>query len=67
MIGRGDDAAVLLESPTVSRHHARIRIANGVASIEDLDSKNGTFVGSSAWWVPEGWRKANTYGSERSC
>ena len=30
--------------PDVSRHHARIRIAGDQATIEDLDSKNGTFV-----------------------
>jgi len=28
----------------VSRRHARIRVAGGQATIEDLGSKNGTFV-----------------------
>lgn len=28
----------------VSRHHARILVTDGSASIEDLGSKNGTFV-----------------------
>ena len=45
VLGRGDDSGVILESSTVSRHHARIRIAGDVAIIEDLDSKNGTYVG----------------------
>ena len=44
VVGRGEDAAVVLESPTVSRHHARISIRAGVALIEDLESKNGTYL-----------------------
>lgn len=44
LLGRDDDVAVWLESPTVSRHHARISIAGGDARLEDLESKNGTYV-----------------------
>jgi hypothetical protein len=44
LLGRDDDVAVWLESPTVSRHHARISVAGGEARVEDLDSKNGTYV-----------------------
>ena len=44
VIGRDADAALALKSPTVSRRHARIVIAGGVATLEDLDSKNGTYV-----------------------
>jgi len=44
LLGRDSDVAVWLESPTVSRHHARIRVAGANASIEDLLSKNGTFL-----------------------
>lgn len=43
VLGRDADA-IVLESPTVSRRHARIQIVGGVATIEDLQSKNGTFV-----------------------
>ena len=32
------------ESPTVSRRHARILVADGKATLEDLGSKNGTFL-----------------------
>jgi DNA-binding winged helix-turn-helix (wHTH) protein len=42
--GREPDAAVWLESPRVSRHHARILVRGGAATVEDLGSKNGTFV-----------------------
>jgi DNA-binding winged helix-turn-helix (wHTH) protein len=44
LIGRAADCRVRLESSTVSRHHARVRIKDGEAVLEDLDSKNGTFV-----------------------
>ncbi len=33
------------DSTDVSRHHARIVVRAGAATIEDLGSKNGTFVG----------------------
>jgi DNA-binding winged helix-turn-helix (wHTH) protein len=45
IIGRGRDCQVRIDQPEISRHHARIRIAGEVASIEDLGSKNGTCVG----------------------
>ena len=44
VLGRDPDLELFLDSPDVSRHHARIRIAGDQATIEDLDSKNGTFV-----------------------
>ncbi|HET8644979.1 MAG TPA: FHA domain-containing protein, partial [Vicinamibacteria bacterium] len=45
IVGRAEECAVRLDSSTVSRHHARLRIAGGQAVLEDLDSKNGTYVG----------------------
>jgi DNA-binding winged helix-turn-helix (wHTH) protein len=44
LLGRDRDVAVWLESPTVSRHHARICVAGAQATIEDLGSKNGTYL-----------------------
>jgi DNA-binding winged helix-turn-helix (wHTH) protein len=44
IVGRGSDVQVRLDLPGVSRHHARITIADGHAIVEDLQSKNGTFV-----------------------
>jgi pSer/pThr/pTyr-binding forkhead associated (FHA) protein len=46
VVGRDPAARVWLDSPSVSRRHARIRVEDGRAWLEDLDSKNGTFVGS---------------------
>jgi pSer/pThr/pTyr-binding forkhead associated (FHA) protein len=44
LLGRDGDVAVWLESPSVSRHHARIRVSGTDATIEDLGSKNGTYL-----------------------
>ena len=44
VIGRDPDADVFLNSSGVSRRHARITIRARQATIEDLGSKNGTFV-----------------------
>jgi DNA-binding winged helix-turn-helix (wHTH) protein len=43
-VGRGETCRVRVDSQTVSRRHADIRVADGSASIEDLGSKNGTVV-----------------------
>ena len=45
VLGRDPDAEIYLDSSGVSRRHARITISAGLATIEDLGSKNGTFVG----------------------
>jgi DNA-binding winged helix-turn-helix (wHTH) protein len=44
VIGRGSDASVWIDATGVSRHHARILIDDGDATLEDLGSKNGTYV-----------------------
>ena len=44
VIGRAPDATIQCEGTGVSRHHARIVLANGQATLEDLGSKNGTFL-----------------------
>jgi len=44
LIGRDRDCAVNLDSPGVSRRHARIVVTGEEATIEDLGSKNGTYV-----------------------
>jgi DNA-binding winged helix-turn-helix (wHTH) protein len=45
VLGRDPNAEIYLDAPKVSRRHALIRIAAARATIEDLGSKNGTFVG----------------------
>ncbi|HET7218591.1 MAG TPA: FHA domain-containing protein [Vicinamibacterales bacterium] len=44
IIGREPGASIRLDSPRVSRTHARLVRRGRDASIEDLGSKNGTFV-----------------------
>ena len=44
LFGRGDDDIIELPSTTVSRRHARIQVDED-PWLEDLGSKNGTFVG----------------------
>ena len=46
LIGRDPAADVALESTAVSRVHARIRVSADQVTLEDLGSKNGSFVGS---------------------
>ena len=45
LIGREPGASVCLDSTVISRRHAQIVVAGGGVRIEDLGSKNGTFVG----------------------
>ena len=44
ILGRLDEGVAWLESPTVSRRHARILVSGGQAALEDLGSKNGTYL-----------------------
>jgi len=43
VLGRDEESVAWLDVHSVSRHHARIRIRDGLATLEDLGSKNGTF------------------------
>ena len=51
IIGR-EGAAVVLDSPTVSRRHARLVVDGSHATIEDLGSKNGTFLNNESVTSP---------------
>jgi len=46
VVGRSGDAEIIVEHPTVSRRHARIR-GGSSPTIEDLGSHNGTFIGGT--------------------
>lgn len=43
-VGRSLRAELCLDDDGVSRHHARLRTVDGDVWIEDLDSRNGTYV-----------------------
>ena len=44
VIGRDSGCAIRIDADSISRHHARISVAGPDVSIEDLGSKNGTWV-----------------------
>jgi hypothetical protein len=44
VIGRERDATIQLDARGLSRHHARVLVSHGEATLEDLGSKNGTYV-----------------------
>ena len=51
-VGRDADVDVRLDHTTVSRRHARIVVTAEDARVEDLGSKNGTFVGGTRLTAP---------------
>jgi DNA-binding winged helix-turn-helix (wHTH) protein len=48
LVGRDPECPVWLDSPSVSRRHARVVVSGRGATIEDLGSKNGTQVAGRA-------------------
>ena len=45
VIGRDPGVAIRLDAPSVSRRHAHLHVTRASACLEDLGSKNGTFLG----------------------
>jgi DNA-binding winged helix-turn-helix (wHTH) protein len=52
VIGRLPDASVWIDSTSVSRRHARILVSAGRATLEDLGSKNGTYLAGRKLTAP---------------
>jgi pSer/pThr/pTyr-binding forkhead associated (FHA) protein len=52
VIGRGDDCHVIISDRQASRHHARITQTQDGYIVEDLGSKNGTFLNGQPLEVP---------------
>ena len=50
--GRDAECSLVIDGTTVSRRHARVTVAHGAATIEDLDSTNGTFVNGARISAP---------------
>ncbi|MHB1295105.1 MAG: protein kinase domain-containing protein [Anaerolineae bacterium] len=57
VIGRAADADLVIDDPRASRHHVQVRFDGAEYRVLDLNSSNGTFVGSSKLLpgVPESW------------
>jgi DNA-binding winged helix-turn-helix (wHTH) protein len=66
VVGRAEDLAARVDGPGVSRRHARIQVRAGRATIEDLASKNGTFVNGARVETPRVLRDGDTIGLGRS-
>jgi DNA-binding winged helix-turn-helix (wHTH) protein len=47
VLGREEGVDVRIDEIGVSRRHARIVVVDGHAALEDLGSKNGTFIGAA--------------------
>ena len=45
LLGRDENAVLWIDDSKVSRRHARISIGESKAVLEDLESRNGTFLG----------------------
>jgi pSer/pThr/pTyr-binding forkhead associated (FHA) protein len=52
LLGRHPHSVVPMDRDTVSRRHARLRIAGGEAVLEDLQSRNGTFAHGARLQAP---------------
>jgi DNA-binding winged helix-turn-helix (wHTH) protein len=52
VLGRDPDATAFIDHTSVSRQHARIVIAGDQVTVEDLHSKNGTFLGGKKLDAP---------------
>jgi len=54
VIGRGDDCHIIIDDRQASRHHARITQTEDGYVLEDLASKNGTFLNGQPLTVLNG-------------
>src|SRR6185436_6642484 len=53
ILGRDSSARGSIPDASLSRRHARITVRGGIATLEDLDSKNGTWVGEERLTAPK--------------
>jgi DNA-binding NtrC family response regulator len=58
IVGSGPTADIVVRDPTVSAKHCALSVLGSGVAIEDLGSKNGTFVGTAR--VREAWGGAGT-------
>lgn len=68
VIGRSPNCSIWIDSGSVSREHAHIFIANGLATVEDRRSTNGTFVNGERIAIPHPLTDGTvlTFGSEET-
>ena len=66
VLGRDSTATVRLESMRISRYHARIVLSEKDATLEDLGSKNGTFLQGERIAEPARLQQGDRFASGRS-
>jgi DNA-binding winged helix-turn-helix (wHTH) protein len=62
VLGREPNATVLIDHTSVSRRHARVSVGGADAVIEDLGSRNGTFVNGQRVEAPLKLRDGDVIG-----
>jgi DNA-binding winged helix-turn-helix (wHTH) protein len=62
LIGRSADVLVRIRSGDVSRHHARVTVGPDGAAVEDLGSRNGTFVNGEKIEGPRSLKEGDLIG-----
>lgn len=60
IIGRGEGAHLRPSSDLVSRHHCGISVSDGTVIVEDLGSRNGTFVNGEQLTAAHNARSGDT-------
>jgi len=60
LLGREESLPIRVPFPSVSRRHARITIGGGAVTVEDLASKNGTFLRDTRLTAPTLLRNGDT-------
>jgi pSer/pThr/pTyr-binding forkhead associated (FHA) protein len=61
VIGRDEGTALRIDVPGISRRHALIRVRGGEATLEDLGSKNGTYLRGCRLEGPEVLRDGEVF------
>jgi DNA-binding winged helix-turn-helix (wHTH) protein len=61
ILGRDDDVGLCIDARGVSRRHARIVVDGGRFTLEDLGSKNGTFLHDLRLNEPAGLRDGDAF------
>jgi DNA-binding winged helix-turn-helix (wHTH) protein len=61
VLGRVEEGAVFVDEASVSRRHARILVDGGKATLEDLGSRNGTWLGPKRLTGPAALEDGNSF------
>lgn len=54
VVGRSDDADIVVDDPYASEFHLRLSVSNGEMIVHDLGSTNGTYVNGRRVTAPTG-------------